>query len=216
MSTWAKSHDGKGIQTTVFLTDLFGPVAGIMCVVIFLKGGMSAELCFAAAFAVCLGIAGFGRWAFLRAEKERQRIEAMQKQLADMDRLNAECKVRAETAERAAHELVEEARYTLGAAAEVLAEKNQATGATLADIARVLPYVLSGRRHWNDQPCDGNATRVKAEAQAIARSHGFELPCDPIEAVKALLELSSMLLVPSYSLPIEGLKVLYPLEENKR
>lgn len=135
-----------------------------------------------------------------------------------MDRLIAQWKVRAETAERAAHELVEETRYALGAAAEVLSEKSQVTGATLASIARVLPYVLSGRRHWDDFPFEfeGNATDAKAKAQAIARAHGFELPSNPTEAVKALLELSSMLLVPSYSLPVEGLKIRHPLEGNKR
>ncbi|MCL6486472.1 MAG: hypothetical protein I4O49_20260 [Janthinobacterium lividum] len=215
MSAWAKGGDGKGIQSTVLLTDLVGPVAGMMCVVIFLKSGTPAELCFAIAFAVCLGIAGFGRWAFLRAEKERSRIEATQKQLADMDCLIAEWKARAETAERTAHELVEETRYTLGAAAQVLSEKDKTTGDTLASIAHVLPYVLSGRRHWNDTPFDGNPTRAKAAAQAIAHAHGFELPTDPVEAVKALLDLSSMLLVPSYSLPVEDLKRRYPLEGNK-
>lgn len=80
MSTWAKNLDGKGIQSTVLLTDLVGPVAGMMCVVILLKSGLPAELCFAIAFAVCLGIAGFGRWAFLRAEKERLRVDATQEQ----------------------------------------------------------------------------------------------------------------------------------------
>ncbi|MGN7104859.1 hypothetical protein ACTHR6_24825 [Ralstonia holmesii] len=215
MSTWVKGHDGKGTQSTVLLTDLIGPLAGMMCVVILLKSKTPAELCFGIAFAVCLGIAGFGRWAFLRAEKERGRTEAMQQQLADRDRLIAKWKVRAETAERAAHELVEETRYTLGAAAEVLSKSDKAAGDALAKIAHVLPYVLSGRRHWDDYLSETDAASVRATAQAISRAHGFELPSHPTEAVKSLLELAMMLLVPSYSLPVEGLRIRYPLKGDE-
>ncbi|MCM3583731.1 hypothetical protein M3795_25000 [Ralstonia pickettii] len=215
MSTWIKGQEGKGTQSTVLLTDLIGPIAGMMCVVILLKSAMPAELCFGIAFAVCVGIAGFGRWSFLRAEKERGRIEAMQEQLAGRDHLIAEWKARAETAERAAHELVEETRYTLGAAAEILSKSNKASGDALTKIAHVLPYVLSGRRHWDDYLSETDAARVRAEAQAITRAHGFELPDRPTEAVKSLLELSSMLLVPSYSLPVEGLRIRYPLKGDR-
>lgn len=149
---------------------------------------------------------------FVTRARHREAIGAAQNQLDDRDRRIAELEARVERAERVAHEIVEQARYTLESAALVLSDGDNLSGEALATVAHTLPYVFSGRRHWAERsPSPGSAESAKAKVQAITRAHGFELPREPAEAVISLLKLSSKLLVPSFSLPVEGLRVRYPV-----
>lgn len=118
-------------------------------------------------------------------------------------------------AEKAAHELIEQTRYTLESAALVLQEKNTNAAEQLHCISRCLPYILSGRRHWEECPGDAVVSiDARRAVEKLANDCGFELPKDSVEAVKCLLELSSLLLVPAYSLPVDGLRVRYPVNRE--
>lgn len=121
-----------------------------------------------------------------------------------------ELEARAEQAEKAAHIFVEEVRYTLEAAAAAVSAGNVKND--LSTIAMALPYLYSGRRHWNEKPQLDIALEARLGARMLAREFGFELPTDPVEAVKSMLELSCMLLVPSQTEPVQGLRIRYPVQ----
>lgn len=145
--------------------------------------------------------------------RHRETVNELQAQLADRERHISELEARVECAEKTAHSFVEETRYALESAAEAMAKNDRETGATLASIAHVLPYVLSGRRRWGDPSPPEAAADAKEMAKATTRAYGFELPSDAAEGVKSLLELSSMLFVPSHSLPVERLRIRYPVAD---
>lgn len=149
---------------------------------------------------------------FMTTSRRRHALEAMQAELDGREQRVSELEARLASAERAAHEFVEKARYTLESASLVLSEKHKEAGEALASVAHVLPYVLSGRRHWDGPSFPESAESARENAEAISRAYGFELPCDPTVAVKSLFDLSSMLLVPSHSLPVEGLRCRYPVK----
>lgn len=143
--------------------------------------------------------------------RHREAVNELQARVADRDRQIFELEARAERAEKTAHMLAEETRYTLESAAQLVSEGDPKTGETLANIAHVLPYVFSGRRHWDDPGYPKAVATALDTARATTREYGFELPDDPAEAVISLLELSSMLFVPSHSLPVDGLRIRHPV-----
>ena len=149
----------------------------------------------------------------MTTSRHRDVVAQLRTELADKDRRIAELEALTARVESHAHLLVEQTRYTLESAAQVLEQQNLARGEAIAKIAHTLPYVFSGRRHCTgSEMADAYASKSAIEtASAITRAHGFELPNDPVEAVKSLLELSSMLFVPSYSLPVTGLQIRYPV-----
>jgi len=145
---------------------------------------------------------------FITKQRHKAEVSDLQARLSQREARLIELEARAERAAQAAHEFAEEARYTLESAALAVNSPNS----DLHTIAHALPYLYSGRRHWNDQFHPDIAADARVGAQQVTRAYGFELPADPVEAVKSILELASMLLVPSHSLPVEGLKIRYPVE----
>jgi hypothetical protein len=146
---------------------------------------------------------------FITKQRHKAEVSELQASLSQQESRVIELEARAERAERAAHQFAEEARYTLESAAWAVHGRDS----DLHTIAHALPYLYSGRRHWNDESHPGTASDARVGAQQVARAYGFELPPDPVEAVKSILELASMLLMPSNSLPVEGLKIRYPVEQ---
>lgn len=148
---------------------------------------------------------------FISKQRYNAEVSELQTSLSQKEARLIELEARVERAERVAHEFAEEVRYTLESAALAV----HGTNSDLHTIAHALPYLYSGRRHWNDQSHPEISADARVGAQQVTRAYGFELPTDPAEAVKSILELACMLLVPSHSLPVEGLKIRYPVEQLK-
>jgi hypothetical protein len=103
-------------------------------------------------------------------------------------------------------------RYTIESGAAALAEINEDRGRHVQAAGHALPYLLNGQRHWGIRGPDANAHEVRMNVEQLAAEHGFSLPADPVEAVKATLELVSMLFAPSHSVPVERLRRRYPIK----
>ncbi|KVN48747.1 hypothetical protein WT12_08350 [Burkholderia territorii] len=125
-------------------------------------------------------------------------LESNARDMADLTR-------RALDAERNAHMIVEQLRYTLQAASRGTRAEDKLSG-----LAHVLPYVLSGRRHWAEPAGVSDGARMKDEARLLARDYGYELPEDPVLAVLSLLDVAALLLNPGAAYLLEGLRNLYP------
>jgi len=82
---------------------------------------------------------------------------------------------------------------------------------SLSRLAHALPYVLSGRRHWNELSPPETSERMLTEAHAVVHRYGFDLPDDSVRAVHAMLDLAAMLLNPSASYPVEGWRASHPI-----
>ncbi|MBA9846793.1 hypothetical protein DEE93_17710 [Ralstonia pickettii] len=136
--------------------------------------------------------------------------ERLTSQVQRRDEVIAGLEARIEVLERTRHDFVEEMRYVLESGACVLAREDEARRDALKTVGHVLPYLLSGKRHWSEPAHLEAAASARSEAQKLAEVHGFVLPTDPEEAVKAMLALAMMLFTPEQSLPVEGLRVLYP------
>ncbi|MGG5276380.1 hypothetical protein [Pseudomonas syringae pv. coryli] len=145
--------------------------------------------------------------------RHNAQLADLQAQLDQHKARVVELEARAVIAEKAAHEFAEETRYVLEAAAIAVYGSN--TNNDLGTIAHALPYLCSGRRHWSEQADPVAAADAKLSAQVTTRKHGFELPSAPVEAVKSILELSCMLLVPAFKAPVEGLRSRYPVAKTK-
>ncbi|MDR8092951.1 hypothetical protein KPB05_36450 [Burkholderia gladioli] len=145
---------------------------------------------------------------FISHAKHVAEVKQLRAELAERDRRISELTGRAAKAERAAHEVVEQMRYVL----EVAAEAGRADDAeTLGSIGHVLPYVLSGRRHWGEPAPAESVTENLSTARCIASTHGFELPNDPAMAVVSLLDVAAMLFNSNRTFPVEGWRKMSPL-----
>ncbi|HDR9133262.1 TPA: hypothetical protein QDA91_004407 [Burkholderia vietnamiensis] len=128
--------------------------------------------------------------------------------LAERDRRISELTERAENAERGAHHVIEQMRYVL----EVAGDAGRATDAeTIGTIGHVLPYVFSGRRHWNEPAPPESVSENMSAARRIALMHGFELPDNPVMAVASLLDVAAMLFNPTRTFPVEGWRNMHPV-----
>ncbi len=137
-------------------------------------------------------------------------VKQLRAELAERDQRINDLVARAVKAERDAHRLVEQMRYVL----EVAGYAGRATDAeTIGGIGHVLPYVLSGRRHWDDPAIPDMAAEHISTARQIAATHGFELPDDPAMAVASLLDVAAMLFNPDRTFPVEGWRNLRPLRD---
>lgn len=143
--------------------------------------------------------------------KHLAEVERLRGELAERDQLINGLAERAMKAERDAHRFAEQMRYVLETAGDA---GRAADAETLAGIGHVLPYVLSGRRHWSD-PATPNTTAVEciSAARQIAATHGFELPDDPAMAVASLLDVAAMLFNPDRTFPVEGWRNMRPLRD---
>jgi len=135
--------------------------------------------------------------------------------LVERENQLAQLHTRVRNAERAAHKLAENTRYTLESAAYAFEDINKEASHSLHAIAHALPYVFAGRRHWQDHQDPALTAKARAGANAVTRAHGFELPTDPLAAVVSLLALASMLFVPSHCEQVEGLRHAYPVVPDK-
>lgn len=110
--------------------------------------------------------------------------------------------------ERSRHEFVEQMRYVLEAGGEALEEVDTLRGENLKRLGHVLPYLLTGRRHWDEAGVE-DAGRVVLEARKLAAQQGFALPAEPASGVLAMLDVAITLFNPSRSDPVERLKDRY-------
>lgn len=150
---------------------------------------------------------------FITTRRYTTEVSALQKLLQESEQRASALEARAECAEEAAHRFAEEARYALESAA-IAADLNSPASRALKAIAHALPYVYSGRRHWDEQPVPEITANALQAARSVTRAYGFELPADPVEAVVSIMKLSSMLLVPAHGLPVERLQARYPLQQT--
>lgn len=155
---------------------------------------------------------------FVTKQRHNEELAGLQARLAESEDLAAQLEARAERAEHQAHRFAEQARYALESAAVAIQGDDGAPARALKTIAHALPYVYSGRRHW-DLPLElsaDEAANARAEAGRVTQHYGFVLPADPFEAASSLLDLASMLLCPSHAMPVERLRSRfpYPREEH--
>ena len=139
----------------------------------------------------------------------------------EIDRLTAELRKRDDEiailerdvieSERTRHELIEEVRYVIEAGADHVSDSDALRGERLKTLGHVLPYLLSGRRHWDDPEMPEIAGSAVLEARHLAAEFGFSLPDDPVHAVKAMFDLAMALFNPSLSLALKGLQYRHPL-----
>ncbi|MCK8652942.1 hypothetical protein PQH03_28305 [Ralstonia insidiosa] len=147
---------------------------------------------------------------FVSSRRHRLETDKLTSQLREQDQVIDGLAARIAMLERTRHDFVEEMRYVLESGASVLAREDEQTSDALRTLGHVLPYLLSGKRHWSDPAFPESAASARGEAQKLAEAHGFVLPSDPEEAVKAMLALAMMLFTPEQSLTVEGLRVLHP------
>lgn len=140
-------------------------------------------------------------------------VADLYRQIEQREQHIAELEADVKRAEQTAHKFTEEARYTLTAAAEVIERDSPERGKELATIAHTLPYVFSGRRHWDDWPCTRTAGENRAMALAVTRRYGIELPDDPVKAVVCLLALSITVLKPEQTTPAEYMRNAWPAKK---
>lgn len=152
---------------------------------------------------------GLKRWFISRREHDRV-VTQLRDDVAAKDRQIAEASSKALAAERTAHFLVEQMRYTLQAVAPTSTNEE-----AMSALAHALPYAFSGRRHWDDPPALYCANDMMDSARAVARDFGFALPDDPAHAVQSLLELAAMLVNPCASWPVEMLRSSHPIRAGQ-
>ena len=156
------------------------------------------------------------KWAITTLRHHDDQVAALRAEIEQRDQRIAELESNVKAAEKRAHQIAEETRYTLEAAAEAIQKDDAARGEALASLAYALPYVLSGRRHWDDWPCTRTAEGARELALKVTRQYGFELPDVPTVAVKSMLELASMIFLPGRSLPVESWRQRYPVSREQQ
>ena len=151
---------------------------------------------------------------FVSSRRHRTDTDRLASQVQGRDVVIADLEERIATLERTRHDFVEEMRYVLESGALAIARLDEQRGNALKTVGHVLPYLLSGKRHWCASVPPELAASALSEARKLAEAHGFALPSDPVEAVKAMLSLAMMLFTPEKSMPVEGLRVLHPLKRG--
>lgn len=141
-------------------------------------------------------------WLTTEVEMRDNAIAALEKQLIE--------------AERTRHDFIEEVRYVIEAGGHHVGGSDSRRGEHLKIVGYILPYLLSGRRHWIDPEMPDIAGPAIESGKQLAAEYGFVLPDDPECAVKAMLDLALVLFNPAFSLPLERLQNRYPLEQSWR
>lgn len=148
---------------------------------------------------------------FVSGHRHKREISRLTAELSDKNAQIVALEQRAIEAERTRHEFVEEIRYVIEAGGEHVSGNDALRGEHLKVLGHVLPYLLSGRRHWDDPEMRGVADSAVLRAQQLAAEYGFSLPDDPVHRVKAMFDLAMALFNPALSLPLEGLRNRHPL-----
>ena len=149
---------------------------------------------------------------FVSAHRHKAEINGLAAELRSKDESIAALEKRAIEAERTRHDFIEGVRYVIEAGGYHVGSSDSLRGERLKTLGHVLPYLLSGRRHWIDPEMPKIADSAIASGKQLAAEYGFTLPNDPEYAVKAMLDLALVLFNPALSLPLEGLRNFYPLE----
>lgn len=108
--------------------------------------------------------------------------------------------------ERSRHEIIEKVRSVIEAAGHRVGTTSAEQGEGLAGIGYALPYLLSGRRHWEGPTIKEGSELAIQNASEIARKHGVSLPADPVQAVKAALDIALALINPACNVPLTALR----------
>jgi len=151
---------------------------------------------------------------FISTHRHKQQIDRLAAELKGKVEQIAALERRAIEAERTRHEFIEELRYVIEAGGDHVIGNDPLRGEHLRTLGHVLPYLLSGRRHWNDPELPGIADSAVLRGKQLAAEYGFTLPDDPVDAVKAMLDLALALFNPALSLPLKGLRNRHPLAQS--
>lgn len=152
---------------------------------------------------------------FVSARRHQQEIDNLASDLRRKCEQLEAMEQRVVEAERSRHEIMEMVRSVIEEGGNVVSSNDALRGENLRTIGHVLPYLLSGRRHWNGLEMPELADSASLNAKQLAAEYGFSLPGDPVDAVKAILNLALVLFNPALSLPLEGLKNLHPMIMNE-
>lgn len=113
---------------------------------------------------------------FVSSRRHRLETDKLTSQLREQDQVIDGLAARIAMLERTRHDFVEEMRYVLESGASVLAREDEQTSDALRTLGHVLPYLLSGKRHWSDPAFPESAASARGEAQKLAEAHGFACP----------------------------------------
>lgn len=147
---------------------------------------------------------------FVSPRRHRLETDRLTAELSRKDEQIAALERRLVEAERTRHELVEEVRYVIEAGGLHVESSDRLRGERLKSIGHVLPYLLSGRRQWHGPELPEIGVSALMSAKQLAAEYGFTLPDDPVDAVKAMLDLALALFNPVLSLPLQGLQNRHP------
>lgn len=153
---------------------------------------------------------------FVSARRHKLEIDRLATELKSREEHIAVLDRRVIEAKRTRHEFIEEVRYVIEAGADHVSDTDSLRGERLKTLGHVLPYLLSGRRHWDDPEMPEIAGSAVLEARQLAAEFGFSLPDDPVHAVKAMFDLAMALFNPSLSLALKGLQCRHPLAASER
>ena len=151
---------------------------------------------------------------FVSTHHHKRETDRLTAELKDRDERIAALERRVVEAERTRHEFIEEIRYVIEAAGDHVIGNDPLRGEHLRTLGHVLPYLLSGRRHWSGPELPGGADSAVLSAKHLAAEYSFSLPDDPEGAVKAMLDLALVLFNPARSSPLERLRNHHPLAQS--
>lgn len=147
--------------------------------------------------------------------RHKQEVGRLTSEVQNRDKQISALEKRAIEAERTRHNFLEEMRYVIEAGGEHVNGSNSLRGEHLKTLAHVLPYLLDGRRNWNDQKIPEIAESAVLNAKQLATEYGFSLPNEPELAVQAMLDIAKFIFNPKLLLPLQGLRNLYPISPKR-
>jgi len=151
---------------------------------------------------------------FVSTHHHKRETDRLTAELKDRDERIAALERRVVEAERTRHEFIEEIRYVIEAGGDYLFRNDRLRGDHLRTVGHVLPYLLSGRRHWIEPELPGVTDSAVLSAKLLAAEYGFSLPDDPQRAVKAMLDLATVLFNPARLSTLERLRNHHPLAQS--
>lgn len=149
---------------------------------------------------------------FVRASRYHRDTRVLVQELDARDKLIAALQSQVANLEKSRHQFVEAARYVIESGSDVVRTMDADRGEELCELANTLPFLLSGRRHWDGPRFKQSSEGMRSAAERIASDNGFELPKDPVAAVMALFDLATALFSPGRSVPLETLRKRFPAE----
>ncbi len=92
---------------------------------------------------------------FVSTHHHKRETDRLNAELKDRDERIAALERRVVEAERTRHEFIEEIRYVIEASGDHVISNDPLRGEHLRTVGHMLPYLLSGRRHWSGPELQG-------------------------------------------------------------